>query len=97
VLVRLLLLTICFFPDYNFTCNNNFEGGGWLLVRYNSFGSQPHWFRATDGLRGTDVYGYPGLEEYSIYYKHLLKPESELLFVIGLLLLGFVLGFLPNP
>ncbi len=54
-----------------------------MLVRYNSFGSQPRWYRATDGLRGTDVYGYPGLGEYSVYFRHLMKPESELLFVIG--------------
>jgi hypothetical protein len=70
--------------DYDFTCNNNFEGGGWFLVRFNSFGSQPRWYRASDGLRGTDEYGYPGLGEYSIYYRHLMNPDSELLFVVGL-------------
>ncbi len=78
-----MIRTAIVFPDYDLTCNNNFEGGGWLLVRYNSFGSQPRWYRATDGLRGTDVYGYPGLGEYSIYYANLMKPESELLFVVG--------------
>ena len=71
--------------DYEFACDNQFEGGGWLLVRFHNLYSQPRWYRATDGLRGTDVYGYPGLgrTEYSLYYSNLLKPESELLFVIG--------------
>ncbi len=71
------------FKDIDLTCNNAFEGGGWLLVRYSSFGSTPSWYRAVDGLRGADVYGYPGLGEYSIYFRDLLKPESELLFVVG--------------
>jgi hypothetical protein len=71
------------FPDYDFDCNNNFEGGGWLRVRYNSYGFEPRWYLATDGLRGTDVYGYPGLGEYSIYYRNLMNPGSELLFVLG--------------
>jgi hypothetical protein len=71
------------FTDVNLICNHGFEGGGWLQVRYNSFGSSPKWYVATDGLRGFDVYGYPGLGEYSIYFKNLMKPESELLIVVG--------------
>ena len=69
-------------PDVSFFCENSFEGGGWLQVRYIS-SSPEKWYRAQDGLRGTDVYGYPGLSEYSIYFKNLMQPSSELLFVIG--------------
>ncbi len=64
-------------------CENAFEGGGWLQVRY--IDSLPEkWYRAQDGLRGTDVYGYPGLSEYSIYFKNLMKTTDELLFVLGM-------------
>jgi hypothetical protein len=66
-------------------CNNVFEGGNWLQVRFNNYGSSPKWFRATDGLRGTDVYGYPGQVEYSLYFKDLMSLDTELLFVIGML------------
>ena len=70
--------------DVQLTCNSAFEGGDWLLVRHSSFsGTTPKWYRATDGLRGTDVYGYPGQSEYSVYFRDLMKPESELLFVVG--------------
>jgi hypothetical protein len=70
-------------PDVNFVCENSFEGGGWLQVRY--INSSPEkWHRAQDGLRGTDVYGYPGLSEYSIYFKNLMKPADELLFSLGM-------------
>ena len=65
----------------NLVCNNLFEGGSWLQVRYKSSASQ--WHLAKDGLRGLDVYGYPGLSEYSIQFSHLMTPESELLFVLG--------------
>jgi hypothetical protein len=69
--------------DFTFVCENSFEGGGWLQVRY--INSSPEkWHRARDGLRGTDVYGYPGLSEYSIYYKDLLAPNSVLLFSTGM-------------
>jgi hypothetical protein len=64
-------------------CENLFEGGGWLQVRYVS--SDPvKWHHAQDGLRGTDVYGFPGASEYSIYFKNLMQPSSELLFVVGM-------------
>ncbi len=70
--------------DVQLTCNSAFEGGDWLLVRYKSLTSDDRrWYQATDGLRGTDVYGYPGQSEYSVYFRDLMKPESELLFVIG--------------
>ncbi len=69
--------------DSNFVCNGAFEGGGWLQVRHKAFNS-PKWHLATDGLRGLDVYGYPGLDEYSIYFADKLKRETELLFVLGM-------------
>jgi hypothetical protein len=64
-------------------CNRVFEGGNWLQVRHKVFTS-PKWHLAKDGLRGMDAYGYPGLDEYSIYFNHLLKPDTELLFVLGM-------------
>ena len=54
------------------------------FIRYPS--SSPKWFQARDGLRGTDEYGDVNDAEYSIYYSDLLKPDTEILFVIGLLL-----------
>jgi hypothetical protein len=69
--------------DVNFVCENSFEGGGWLQVRFIS-ASPEKWHRAQDGLRGTDVYGYPGLSEYSIYFKDLMKTNDQLLFVLGM-------------
>ncbi len=68
-----------------FNCDNTFEGAGWLRVRYVSYASwAPRWFQSRDGLRGSDEYGYVTDGEYSIYYKNLLKPDNEMLFVIGL-------------
>ncbi len=68
--------------DYAFVCQGNFVGGGWLQVRHKSFTS-PKWHQATDGMRGFDVYGYPGLEEYSVYFNNMLTPGTELAFVLG--------------
>ncbi len=66
------------------TCNSAFEGGNWLLVRFKSLSSSSlRWHRANDGLRGTDVYGYPGQAEYSVHFSDLMTPDSELLFAIG--------------
>jgi hypothetical protein len=70
-------------PDVDFVCANDFEGGGWLLVRYRKLHSYG-WHRANDGMRGVDEYGYPGLIEYSIYFKHMMRPETELLFAVGM-------------
>ncbi len=53
-----------------------------MQVRHKSFTS-PKWHQAADGLRGLDVYGYPGLEEYSIYFRNMLTPGTELAFVLG--------------
>ncbi len=39
-------------------CDNDFEGGGWWLVRRVKQGTT--WHPATDDLRGTDVYGLDG-------------------------------------
>ena len=72
-----------FREDSSLLCEDAFEGGGWLQVRAMSVGQSPQWFQATDGLRGVDVYGYTTDPEYSIYYNHLLRPTSELLFFIG--------------
>ncbi len=69
--------------DINFVCDSTFEGGGWLQVRYIS-ASPERWHRAQDGMRGTDVYGYPGQSEYSIYFRNFMQPSSELLFVVGM-------------
>ncbi len=38
-----------------YVCEDNFEGGGWALVRRVRQGTT--WHPATDNLRGTDVYG----------------------------------------
>jgi hypothetical protein len=69
--------------DYTYVCDHLFENGGWLQVRFKSFAGAPSWHIARDGLRGIDVYGYPGASEYSIYYKHLLQGDTEMLFRAG--------------
>jgi hypothetical protein len=85
--------------DATFNCDNTFEGAGWLQVRYVRYASSaPRWFQSRDGLRGSDEYGLINDAEFSIYYKNLLKPDNEMLFVIGsrkfcLLLFSFASSF----
>jgi hypothetical protein len=69
--------------DYTYICDHTFENGGWLQVRFKSFAGAPSWHISRDGLRGVDVYGYPGASEYSIYYKHILQWDNEMLFRVG--------------
>jgi hypothetical protein len=87
---------LCCLTDNTFVCNGAFEGGGWLQVRHKAFNS-PKWHLATDGLRGLDVYGYPGLDEYSIYFADKLKRETELLFVLGTKAFAQLLLFFWSP
>ncbi len=68
------------------TCNNNFEGGGWALVRRVKKGSV--WHPATDGLRGTSVYGIRNSRinddsVLSISYSTNVWTGTEFLFMIG--------------
>ncbi len=72
-----------FVADFVYQCENSFEAGGWLRVRFQP--STSNWHPATDGLRGYDVYGDPNAwNAYSIYFKHLIvNDETEFLFSLG--------------
>jgi hypothetical protein len=68
------------------TCNNDFEGGGWALVRRVKKGST--WFAASDNLRGTAVYGLQNSRvndnsAFSIPYSTNVWAGTEFLFMIG--------------
>jgi hypothetical protein len=80
-----MLIVFVSVADYSYVCDHTFENGGWLQVRFKTFAGSPSWHIARDGLRGVDVYGYPGTPsgEYSLFYNHILRPETEMLFRVG--------------
>ncbi len=68
------------------TCNNDFEGGGWALVRRVAKGST--WFQANDNLRGTSVYGITNSRmtadsSFSILYASRVRDGTEFLIMSG--------------
>jgi hypothetical protein len=68
------------------TCNNDFEGGGWALVRRVKKGSV--WYAANDNLRGTASYGLQNSvinddSTFSIPYSTIVWDETEFLFMMG--------------
>jgi hypothetical protein len=70
------------------TCNNDFEGGGWALVRRVKKGNV--WFAANDHLRGTAEYGLQNSRindnsAFSILYSTNVWAGTEFLFMIGML------------
>ena len=76
-----LTIIYCYFILYLAT--SNIDGGGWTLVRHVPAGNV--WHKATDQLRGTDVYGTPcgatGNDEWSIKFD---KVEfNQFLFATG--------------
>jgi hypothetical protein len=71
------------------TCTNDFEGGGWALVRRVKKGSV--WHAAKDNLRGTASYGTKNARitddsSFSIPYVTNVWAATEFLFMIGMLL-----------
>jgi hypothetical protein len=69
------------------TCNNDFEGGGWALVRRVKKGNV--WFAANDNLRGTAEYGLQNARindnsAFSIPYSTNLWAGTEFLFMMGM-------------
>jgi hypothetical protein len=81
----------CLIPtcvDSALTCNNDFEGGGWALVRRVKKGSV--WFAANDNLRGTAEYGLQNSRindnsAFSIPYATNVWPGTEFLFMTGMI------------
>ncbi len=68
------------------SCNNDFEGGGWALVRRVKKGST--WYAANDNLRGTARYGIENSRitdnsAFSIPYSTNLWIGTEFLFMMG--------------
>ncbi len=65
-------------------CEDNFEGGGWALVRRVRQGTT--WHPATDNLQGTDVYGSSGTSTsdstFSLPFASLIT-SSETLFLLA--------------
>ena len=63
--------------------DSNIDGGGWTLIRHVPRGN--NWYRATDQLRGTDVYGTPcGAKcnkEWSIKFSN--QQFDQFLFATG--------------
>jgi hypothetical protein len=69
------------------TCNNDFEGGGWALVRRVKKGNV--WFAANDNLRGTAEYGLQNSRindnsAFSILYSTNVWAGTEFLFMMGM-------------
>lgn len=65
-------------------CAAEIDGGGWKLVRHAPAGNR--WHKATDQLKGSDVYGNPsvgltGNTEWSIRFD--TTPFTEFLFATG--------------
>jgi hypothetical protein len=80
------LLPLAFVP----ICDNDFEGGGWWLVRRVKQGTT--WHPATDDLRGTDVYGLasysaPGWDvstaTFSLEFASMITSETLFLIANG--------------
>ncbi len=69
-----------------YQCENQFEGGGWVLVRRVKAGSK--WHPATDDLRGTDAYGIYGTttsdSTFSIAYSSWVTLSTPFLFMTGM-------------
>ncbi len=72
------------FTASQFFCENNFEGGGWALVRRVRQGTT--WHPATDNLQGTDTYGTSGNSSsnstFSLHFASLIT-SSETLFLLA--------------
>jgi hypothetical protein len=69
------------------TCSNDFEGGGWALVRRVKKGSV--WHAAKDNLKGTASYGTKNARitddsSFSIPYVTNVWVGTEFLFMIGM-------------
>jgi hypothetical protein len=69
------------------TCNNDFEDGGWALVRRVKKGNV--WFAANDNLRGTAEYGLVNSRindnsAFSILYSTNVWAGTEFLFMMGM-------------
>jgi hypothetical protein len=82
----MFLVTSCFsFSAIKYQCEDSFQGGTWALVRRVKSGSK--WHRATDDLRGVDVYGTYGTatsdSSFSAAYSSWLTPNTEFLFITG--------------
>ncbi len=95
MIIIITIIIICHlfheFATYNtaITCNNNFESGGWALVRRVKKGSS--WHPATDNLRGMAFYGIRNSKMtegsvFSIPYANILWDGTEMLFTFGSLL-----------
>ncbi len=71
---------------FQFFCENNFEGGGWALVRRVKQGSK--WHPATDNLAGNDFYGTAGSSTsdstFSLPFAYLISNETLLLLASGM-------------
>jgi hypothetical protein len=74
-----------FIPSVKISCENEFEGGNWALVRRVRQSST--WHPATDALTGKDVYGTYGLgnadSTFSIDYSSWVNSSTEFLFITG--------------
>jgi hypothetical protein len=73
------------------TCNNDFEGGGWALVRRVKKGTV--WHASKDNLRGTASYGMINARinddsSFSVPYVTNVWTGTEFLFMIGTLHAG---------
>jgi hypothetical protein len=70
-----------------YTCDSNFQGGGWVLVRRVKQGSTT-WHPTTDNLAGTQpAYGTYGSDTsdatFGIPYSSWVKSETEFLLATG--------------
>jgi hypothetical protein len=82
--------TFNFIPAY--TCENGFQGGGWVLVRRVKQGSTT-WHPTTDNLAGTQAaYGVYGNDisdaTFGIPYSPWVTANTEFLFATGMILSG---------
>jgi hypothetical protein len=72
------------FTASQYVCENNFEGGGWALVRRVRQGTT--WHPATDNLQGIDIYGTSGSSTsdstFSLPFAYLIT-SSETLFLLA--------------
>jgi hypothetical protein len=84
--VMILLLTRVLRTALTYNCINDFEGGGWALVRRVKQGTT--WHPATDDLKGTAAYGsYSTARADATFSKHfasmLTSDATQFLFATG--------------
>jgi hypothetical protein len=78
-------LTVKSLVSVAYSCETDFEGGGWVLVRRVKSGSL--WHPATDDLRGRDVYGLYGSSTspsiFSVEFSSWVTQSTDFLFITG--------------